>query len=268
MKKFKLSAVSKALVAGLAFAAVSAGAQTAPFGAQFTVTPPAPWSPFAATAVDYSYRADVTQTALSPTTASFVEHGVGFFSTFQNPLSAPVGGTGLNAGAPNGYKLYAIFDGVGTVGVNSGGGLDGSFTSFTLDIFLDTARDTDYVGTTTALTGTAGDTKVATGTLVTSQFRVFPSLANGDFDVVLNLTPLTSFFSGSAFAAGVALADFNGVNSFVSGFTVPFQGTQTGRILGSGNLSVAAIPEPETYALMLAGLGAVGWIARRRKRVN
>ena len=28
---------------------------------------------------------------------------------------------------------------------------------------------------------------------------------------------------------------------------------------------VAAIPEPETYALMIAGLGLVGFMARRRK---
>ena len=31
-------------------------------------------------------------------------------------------------------------------------------------------------------------------------------------------------------------------------------------------LTVAAIPEPESYALMLAGLGAVGFIARRRQK--
>lgn len=33
-----------------------------------------------------------------------------------------------------------------------------------------------------------------------------------------------------------------------------------------GTASVMAVPEPETYALMLAGLGLVGTIARRRKQ--
>jgi hypothetical protein len=34
----------------------------------------------------------------------------------------------------------------------------------------------------------------------------------------------------------------------------------------TGGLPVTPVPEPETYALMLAGVGAVAWAARRRRR--
>jgi hypothetical protein len=46
--------------------------------------------------------------------------------------------------------------------------------------------------------------------------------------------------------------------SYVNFHTVQFPG---GEVRG-----VLAIPEPETYALMLAGLGALGVVARRRRR--
>lgn len=44
-----------------------------------------------------------------------------------------------------------------------------------------------------------------------------------------------------------------------------------GKVMGSGggafggDLVVASVPEPETYGMMLAGLGVVGFLARRRK---
>ncbi len=40
--------------------------------------------------------------------------------------------------------------------------------------------------------------------------------------------------------------------------------TSPDQIIGLNNVNIAAVPEPETYALMLAGLGLVGAIARRR----
>ena len=44
-------------------------------------------------------------------------------------------------------------------------------------------------------------------------------------------------------------------------------GTYLGAQNGAVNLNVAAVPEPETYALMLAGLGLLSLAARRRRNV-
>jgi hypothetical protein len=52
----------------------------------------------------------------------------------------------------------------------------------------------------------------------------------------------------------------NGVNTLYWGGTGPFGG------IGGVTTMVASVPEPETYAMMIAGLGLLGVAARRRKQ--
>lgn len=87
----------------------------------------------------------------------------------------------------------------------------------------------------------------------------FMSLA---FDVVAgNRYSLVSAFS--VLAENNASVDFYGTASLESILVTPGMNLA----IGSGTTyAVASIPEPQTYALLLAGLGLVGWAARRRNR--
>jgi hypothetical protein len=73
-------------------------------------------------------------------------------------------------------------------------------------------------------------------------------------------------FSSVAVAAGNHKLQFFGLENCCDGgeqaqFNVKGAGFQT---FGTNDGLTAAVPEPETYALMLAGLGALGFTARRR----
>jgi len=69
---------------------------------------------------------------------------------------------------------------------------------------------------------------------------------------------LYDLFDFGSFAGAFSSFAFDGLSS---GYTASF-------VFGANgvDLNVAAVPEPETYAMLLAGLGAIGWAARRRKR--
>jgi len=94
-------------------------------------------------------------------------------------------------------------------------------------------------------------------------FSLFGGNINWDATSALTITDSVS--SHTYTAAGIPLFDqtltLNG----------PFSFTLTGNpvVKGGYTLNVeattAAVPEPETYALLLAGLGAVGFVAARRK---
>lgn len=59
---------------------------------------------------------------------------------------------------------------------------------------------------------------------------------------------------------------FTGEPSLGGSMYISISGIANGSLGGlySGSISVSAIPEPETYAMLLAGLGIIGAIVRRR----
>jgi len=78
-------------------------------------------------------------------------------------------------------------------------------------------------------------------------------------------TDLNSLLSSKAINAGWLLTSANGIND--NGWIV---GDAINNITGQQHgflLSVATVPEPETYAMLLAGLGLLGFTAWRRKNL-
>jgi hypothetical protein len=84
------------------------------------------------------------------------------------------------------------------------------------------------------------------------------NLFNGDDSMVKTGTATSSgiSFTNGASAAGTYYLNVTGIST----------GPQGG--LYNGAISVAAVPEPETYAMLLAGLGVMGFIARRRNNAQ
>ncbi|MTV36176.1 PEP-CTERM sorting domain-containing protein [Duganella radicis] len=73
-------------------------------------------------------------------------------------------------------------------------------------------------------------------------------------------TDWTSFSANSGFVPGANKLDFVVTNWAQNG------GNPTGLRVEFGSSSIAAVPEPETYAMLLGGLVMVGAFARRRKQ--
>jgi len=133
------------------------------------------------------------------------------------------------------------------------------------------------------LPGTSTATTTSAFGLVFVDVEVANSTRLDFFDLQNNLifsrTALVGGNQGLTFLGGVANAGeliarvriTSGANTLVANGVL---GNQIDDIvvmddfLYAEPLAIGAVPEPQSYALMLAGLGLVGWVARRRKRVQ
>jgi len=109
--------------------------------------------------------------------------------------------------------------------------------------------------------GTAG---VAT---VTPTFTGFPSgVTAGTYDHLFDMTQTGSynpaFITAQGGLANAMTVLFAGLNAGTTYLNIHTNVVPSGEIRGF----LHAVPEPQTYALMLAGLAAMGLVARQRQR--
>lgn len=118
--------------------------------------------------------------------------------------------------------------------------------------------------TAAALTATAG-VAVHQGTLLGFPAGVKAGSYDNTFDMTLASSYGNGFFSANDSSAVTAFATLaSGLASGKAYFNIHSNYKGPGEIRGF--LQLAPVPEPQTYALMLAGLGVLGWAARRQQQ--
>ena len=137
---------------------------------------------------------------------------------------------------------------------------------FGTPLFFDFTIAAGFTGTLTVVdAGFAGDSFVVAdhGVVLggTSAVPLQDALAAPDAGTDFGAALADARFSQGVFALG---AGSHRIGGWLSQ-SVSFDGLPLNATVGAVRLTVAPIPEPHTWALLLAGLGAVGFMARRSR---
>ncbi len=147
----------------------------------------------------------------------------------------------------------------------------------TLDFVLNGFRSLDgHNSYEDVLTLTINDTQTFSGSFNLGGGGTSDTLFGNGTAVTLNqngVAPGTGigWNGGTTTVTGLSFNLLAGHNTFKFAYSAPGLSNGRGQSLqdeawGVASASVSAVPEPETYAMMLAGLGLMGTIARRRKQ--
>lgn len=215
---------------------------------------------------------DYSRVVLDPSTQTFTETGLLSVQSFQL-AGAAVSSPGLNTT----YGLYIDFNATGTQQI-SGNPLTsftaGSFTSlnYTLYGYNGPSATFSFDAAHNPTTNASGVVALATGSLIQGSVSTSPAMngatpsyvPSANATVTFNPLPAqAAFFQSPVGFYDLGFAAFTNTVSQVTVISAnEFLVDQGG---GAFNFTATPVPEPETYALLLAGLTAIGFVVNRRK---
>lgn len=203
-------------------------------------------------------------TVMIDAAGNFTDTGFLAVSSFQLG-----GSTFTPAGLNSTYGLYFSFTARGTQSVGNPAVVPtfGTFSSLSYTLFGYNGTGTfGFSGNTPTVTTTGAQTVLASGTLISGSVSSIPTGDGSTFNPSANARVNWTVIDNPFFASPIpfysrAETSFTNTSGQVESFPGGFRIRQGG---GSVNF-ISAIPEPGTYGLLLSGLAAVGFIARRRR---